>query len=283
MTDEAISVLNGRLLEISTIEPYSPSARAKDSAAPESSAGQDRRQDDPPERRQRAGAERGGRLLDVAVEVGQHRLHGAHRERQRDEQQRDEDAAPRADEVDADRAVAAVERQQHQAGHDRRQRERDVDDVSSTCLPGNWSRTSTQATSVPMTALTTATASASSTVSRRAAQRLGVGDRRGEVVPARPEGLAEHGRQRQQHDQAEPEDRDPRPSARAAAPQSLLVGDARRIATGGASASLPLSICGDDAVVGSKNLAFTAVQPPRSVIVVSFAGSGTGCSDRWRP
>ena len=47
--------------------------------------------------------ERRRRLLDVGLHRHQHRLHGPHHERQRHEQQRDDDAGPRAVEVDADR------------------------------------------------------------------------------------------------------------------------------------------------------------------------------------
>ena len=51
-----------------------------------------------------AGAERRGRLLHLAVELDQHRLHRAHDERQRHEQQRQHDADARVGDVDADRA-----------------------------------------------------------------------------------------------------------------------------------------------------------------------------------
>ena len=51
------------------------------------------------------------------------------------------------------RAVRAVEREQREAGDDRRQRERQVDQRVDERLPRNWSRTSTQAISVPVTAL----------------------------------------------------------------------------------------------------------------------------------
>ena len=44
---------------------------------------------------QRVGAERRGRLLDLVVEVLEHRLHRAHDERQADEDQRDDDAERR--------------------------------------------------------------------------------------------------------------------------------------------------------------------------------------------
>ncbi len=74
------------------------------------------------------GAQRGGRLLDLAVEFQQHRLHRADHERQRDEQQRDTDAPLGVLQVKVHWAVRAVQRQHHQAGHDGRQRERQIDD-----------------------------------------------------------------------------------------------------------------------------------------------------------
>ena len=85
------------------------------------------RQDDAAEGRPAVGAERGGGLLDLAVGLDEHRLHRPHHERQGDEGQRDDQAPAGGVEVDVDRAVGAVEREQHDAGHDRRQGERQVD------------------------------------------------------------------------------------------------------------------------------------------------------------
>ena len=85
---ETTSVLNGRLPLSSTSEPYSEIARANDSAAPAAIAGSQARQDDPAEDRQPAGAEGGRGLLDVRLELLEHRLHRAHDERQRHEGQR---------------------------------------------------------------------------------------------------------------------------------------------------------------------------------------------------
>ena len=65
---------------------------------------------------------------------------------------------------DPDRAVGPVQAQQRQAGDDRRQRKRQVDDRVDSRLPGNWSRTRTQATSVPITEPTAATIADSSSV-----------------------------------------------------------------------------------------------------------------------
>ena len=87
MRSGAISETKGRLPAMKITEPYSPTARAKARAKPVSSAGDDRRQDDPRERLQARGAERGRRLLDLEVEVLEHRLDGAHDEGQADEGQ----------------------------------------------------------------------------------------------------------------------------------------------------------------------------------------------------
>ena len=65
-----------------------PRERERD---PGEDPGQDVRQDDPPEDGELRGAERARRLLHLAVELEQHRLHGPDDERQRDEQQRHED------------------------------------------------------------------------------------------------------------------------------------------------------------------------------------------------
>ena len=79
---ETTSVWNGRLPESSTSEPYSEIARANDSAAPAAMAGA--RLGRMIRRRivTRRGAQRGGGLLDVGLELLEHRLHRAHDERQ---------------------------------------------------------------------------------------------------------------------------------------------------------------------------------------------------------
>ena len=89
---------------------------------------QQRGKDDEGEDRAVVRAQRRRGLLDLAVQFQQHRLHRAHDERQRDEQQRDAHAPLGVLDVDSDGAVGPVQRQHHQAGHDRRQRERQVDD-----------------------------------------------------------------------------------------------------------------------------------------------------------
>ena len=75
-----------------------------------------------------AGAERGGGLLHLAVHLDQQRLHRADDEGKGDEEQGDDDGGAGEGDVDPERAVVAVERQQGEAGDDRRQREGEVDD-----------------------------------------------------------------------------------------------------------------------------------------------------------
>ena len=134
MSSGAISVTIGMLPAMKTTEPYSPSARANASAKPVSSAGSTIGKIDAAEGLPARRAERRRRFLDLARQVLQHRLHRAHDERQADEGQRDEDAERRERDLDAERleqradpAVRREERGQRDAGHRRRQRERQVD------------------------------------------------------------------------------------------------------------------------------------------------------------
>ena len=66
----------------------------------------------------------------------QHRLHGAHHEGQRDEQQREHDARLRVGDVDTEGALRPVQRQQRQAGHDGGQGEGQVDEGVDDGLAG---------------------------------------------------------------------------------------------------------------------------------------------------
>ena len=111
-----------------TSEPNSPTAFANASATPERIPG---RMFGKTIRRKVVAcrrAERVRRLLDLGVELLQHGLHRADDERKRDEHEREHDRRLREGDVDADRRLRAVEREQRQAGDDRRQRERQVDD-----------------------------------------------------------------------------------------------------------------------------------------------------------
>ena len=90
--------------------------------------GQHAREDDPAQHLAPRRAEGGGGVLGLRIELGQHRLDAAHAEGQRHEEQRGGDAEAGAGQVDVQRAVDAVEREQRQAGHDGGQREGQVDD-----------------------------------------------------------------------------------------------------------------------------------------------------------
>ena len=117
MRSGAISDTKGMLPAMKMTEPYSPTARARASASPVRRAGSDRREDHAEDGLPARGAERRGDFLDVAVEVLEHRLDGAHDEWQADEDERDEDAGRRVGDLDAERreelpdpAVRRVER-----------------------------------------------------------------------------------------------------------------------------------------------------------------------------
>ena len=103
MSSGAISVIIGMLPAMKITEPYSPSARAKASAKPVSSAGSTRREDHAAEGLPAGRAERGGGFLELGLEVLEHRLHGAHHERQADEGQRHQHAERRERDLDAER------------------------------------------------------------------------------------------------------------------------------------------------------------------------------------
>ena len=118
----------GRLPLRRTSEPYSLIARAKDRAAPAAAAGAIAGRITRRKVVKRLAPRDGSSLLDVEVELLEHRLHRADDEREGDEGERQEHRPAGAGDVDPDRALRPVEREQHQAGDDRRQREGDVDD-----------------------------------------------------------------------------------------------------------------------------------------------------------
>ena len=69
-----------------TTDPYSPTARAKASPAPASTDGRMLGQDHAAEHLAPGGAEGGGGLLGLRIELGQHRLDAADAEGQRHEE-----------------------------------------------------------------------------------------------------------------------------------------------------------------------------------------------------
>ena len=116
-------------------EPYSPTARANASANPGQHRRDQARQDHPEHRVPAVGAERGRRLLDLDVEIDQHRLHRAHHEGNADEDHRDEDADRRERHLDAEfgqrrpePAFLREQLRQRDAGDRGRQRKGDIDD-----------------------------------------------------------------------------------------------------------------------------------------------------------
>ena len=264
--------------EIRTTEPNSPTARAKPSAAPETMAGTRLGRMIRRKVVSAGRAERRRGLLHLAVELEQHGLHRPHDERQRHEQQRQDDRRPRADDVDAGRAVGPVERQQRDAGDDRRQREGQVDERVDDALarelvadedPGHER--------------------ARHRVDRRDPERAGQRElqrrdrrRRGHRVPERRQAalgrLRDHGGQGQQDDDAQPQRGDPEAEgARAGAPRAPAgppgpgAGSARHL-----SVETPAlcSILATAPVAGSKRSALIWSQPPMSRMVNRPLGVG---------
>ena len=166
--------------------------------------------------------------------------------------------------------------------------------TSSSRLPQNRSRTSTQAISVPITTLTPVTRSDWPTVSLIAAQVWGFLSV--STYPCHPSlpAVDHDGGQRDQDEQAEPDHGDPEPEGgapgqggtdtRPAAPDrpGVLSED------GGGQCQLPTlrpeMILVMIPVLSSKNSALAFSQPPKSLSIVYWVlTAGTGCSGRWHP
>ena len=84
-------------------EPYSPTARAKASAKPVSTAGSSAGRIDAEKVCRRVAPRVAAASSTSLLDVLHHRLHRAHDERQADEDQRDEDAERRVGDLDAER------------------------------------------------------------------------------------------------------------------------------------------------------------------------------------
>src|SRR6266566_8124603 len=90
--------------------------------------GQDARKNDALESREATRAQRGGGVLHLAIELEENRLNRSNDERERHEEQREQEAPTREHGVDPDGRLRTIEREQGQAGDDRRQSERQVDE-----------------------------------------------------------------------------------------------------------------------------------------------------------
>ena len=149
--------------------------------------------------------------------------------------------------------------------------------TSRTRLPKNWSRTSTQAISVPITTFTTVTMSAWPTVSRIAAAVCSFVTVSQNAVHPPWLAVIDHGGQRDQHEQAEPDHRHPEAEARRLAEGGRRGADRRR----GAGRLAGDDSCGhsplpDSAMItvtmpvsSSKNLSDSSDQLPKSSSTVS--------------
>ena len=140
-------------------EPNSPSARAKASATPAARPGRRlgkmiRRKIVKPPAPSEAAASSISRSISISSGCTARTTKG-----RVTKQQGDDDGGPGEGDVDPERAVAAVEREQGEAGDDRRQREGQVDDRVDAALPGKSSRTRSQAMIVPKTPLIATTIS----------------------------------------------------------------------------------------------------------------------------
>ena len=103
MSSGAISEMKGMLPAMKITEPYSPTARASASAKPVRIAGiSDGSMTRNTVWRRLAPRVADG-LLELAVELLEHRLHGAHHKGEADEDQRDDDAGRRIGDLDAER------------------------------------------------------------------------------------------------------------------------------------------------------------------------------------
>ena len=99
-------------------------------------------------------AERRRGLLHLAVELHEHRLHRAHDERQRHEEQREHDRRPGVGHVDADRALGPYSASSVRPATIVGQRERQVDErVDEALAAGTRRGPAPRPMSVPITAL----------------------------------------------------------------------------------------------------------------------------------
>ena len=195
-----------------TSEPNSPIARANASAAPARIAGRRFGRMIAPEVVSLARAERGRRLLHVAIELDQRRLDRADDEGKGDEEQRQHHSAIRCRRCRC-RSGCRCRRGRSSmmpativgSANGRSMTELTI------ALPGNSSRTSTQAIVVPMTQLITVTASDEHD-GRARAPATACGSVIASQKPARPSSkdFSDEERERDQHDQAEPGRDEPR-------------------------------------------------------------------------
>ena len=267
---------------ISTIAPNSPTARPNASA----DAGEDRRaqrgQDDPAERVDRAGAERGGGLLGLAVEAISTGWTARTTNGSVTNSSASADAGLRVGHVDADRAGRAVEGEQRQAGDDRRQRERQVDQRVDERLAAELVADEHPRDQHAHHGVDRGDDERHDQRQPHRGDRLGVGDRVPERADAAVERAHDDGGQREQDDQGQPGGAEPADDERPAARCSARP----RRACGSRACPAPLrrhlavetprscSILATEPVSGSKNSALTLSQPPNLSISNSDFGVG---------
>src|SRR3954447_19960884 len=139
----AISDTYGVFPAMKITDPYSPTARAKASVKPVRTAGTRGGKSAVQHRARAGGPERGRSLLELTIDLGNERLHGANRERQADKDQRDKDAQRRKCDLQAERrdeapdpAIRGIERGEGDPGDRGRQRKGQVDCGVQKLAPG---------------------------------------------------------------------------------------------------------------------------------------------------
>ena len=250
-------------------------------------AGEEVGEDDAAEDRRAAGAERGGRLLHVAVHLDQQRLHRADDEGEGDEAERDDDRRARVSAMSIPTGLFLPQSSI---------RIRLATIVGSAKgrsmialmidLPGKLSRTRSQATIVPKTALIATTISEQTRISSSELFAAGLVTWSQKWPSPSLSDWSSERRERQQDDQAQPEDDVASAEARADPGQAELPCPGRcdwclcgvglhRSAGGRRETPSSSSIFATEPSSSSKNSSLTLLQPPNLAILNRpFSGSG---------
>ena len=177
----------------------------------ERAAGDDRRRQvgkqDAPEDPVVGSPERGGGLLHLPIDLHQDRLHRPDHERKRHEEQRHDHSHSGVGGVDPNRGVGPVESQEDEARDDCRQSERQVDDRVEEPLAAEVVTNEHPRDQRPHHRVDRNDDHRGDQGELDGGDSLLVGDRVEEVPEPIAEAPAEDGGQREQHDQADPQDR----------------------------------------------------------------------------
>src|SRR5829696_1474752 len=235
-------------------------------------------EDDPPEGRERARPERVRRLFHLAVQLRQNRLYGTNDERKRDEKERHHYRRSGVGDVEAKGALGSVERQQRQAGDDRGQGERKVDQGVDQPFTPESIPYQHPGDKRPRHDVDGHDDQRGPERQFQRRDRLRVGDGEHEAPEAVAEGTPHHRRQRYEHDEAQVDDHGPtgeglvRPGG--AGPRGRrhpgVAGCAHSVGCPSSRLILAMTL-----VLGSsKNSASTFSHPPRLLMVNRSGGWG---------